>query len=494
MIHSTDTIHHTDTIAAIATPSGPGGIGIIRVSGPASSRIATTITGGAALPPRKACYRRFLDQAGRSIDDGIAVYFPGPNSYTGEDVVEFQGHGSPVLLDQLLQITLALGARLARPGEFTERAFLHGRIDLAQAEAVADLINARTATAARLARSSLDGALAELITPFARQILDLRVLIEADLDFGETDLETPLVPEVSERAAALADQIEARQAELRPMRHFTTGLRVALIGAPNVGKSSLMNRLAGREVAIVTAQPGTTRDVLQAPIAIAGIPIELVDTAGMRATEDPVESIGVERAIAAAMAADVVIELRDLTAPEQRAEGWPPRSSANLPPILEIWNKSDCSGSLLLQRPDSSLTDSSLTDSSLTDSSLTDSSLTDSSPVGSIREPSSSSGERQGSRLEISALTGAGMAELEKALLAVIGVQGDSMQNFSVRERHLQALQAAVEHLRRVGIDRMPELIAEDLRLAHAAFDEVLGRLDPEALLGEIFSGFCIGK
>ncbi|TVP79040.1 tRNA uridine-5-carboxymethylaminomethyl(34) synthesis GTPase MnmE [Thioalkalivibrio sp.] len=430
-----------DTIVALATPAGVGGIGVIRLSGPRALALAETIA-GPGLRSRRATHRRLCAADGALIDDGIVIAFPGPYSYTGEDVVELQGHGSPVLLQVLLDTALHLGARMARPGEFTERAFLHGRMDLAQAEAVADLIHAQTATAARLARSSLDGALAREIEPVAREIRELRVLIEAEIDFGETDLESAVAPEVSQRAAALAASVDALIARLRPARVYSTGMRLALIGAPNVGKSSLMNRLADADVAIVTDRPGTTRDLLRASIAIDGIPVELIDTAGLHDSEDEVERIGIERARGAAAGADLILEIRDLTRPQVRA----PLPDLSGIPVLQVWNKQD------LCPHDA----------------------------------------REG--LKVSAVTGVGLDDLRVAIRAEAGVADAGQPRFSVRARHLEGLMAVGACLRRIHAAHPADLIAEDLRLAERALDGLLGRGDHEQLLGAIFAGFCIGK
>ncbi|HSM27051.1 MAG TPA: tRNA uridine-5-carboxymethylaminomethyl(34) synthesis GTPase MnmE [Thioalkalivibrio sp.] len=430
-----------DTIVAVATPPGVGGIGVLRLSGPRALELGARIAG--PLPPaRRALRRSFRDPEGAPLDDGLVLVFPGPASYTGEDVVELQGHGSPVLLQRLQEVAVDLGARLARPGEFTERAFLNGRMDLAQAEAVADLIHAQTAAAARLARNSLDGALAETIDPVAREIRDLRVLIEAEIDFGETDLESAVAPEVARRAGELARSVDALVARMRPARIFTTGMRLALIGAPNVGKSSLMNRLAHAEVAIVTEVAGTTRDVLRAPIAIDGIPVELIDTAGLRDSDDAVERIGIERARSAAAAADMILEIRDLTRPEACAD------FPDLPgiPVLRVWNKAD---------------------------------LASGGAPGGLR---------------VSAVTGEGLDALRAAIRAEMGLGTGQEQRFSVRARHLETLAQAAACLHRILPESPPDLIAEDLRLAERALEQLLGRGDHEALLGAIFAGFCIGK
>lgn len=433
-----------DTIVAVATPPGVGGIGVVRLSGPEALAIARRLTGRDRLRPRHAHYGRFTDPAsGEAIDDGLILYFPAPHSYTGEDVVELQGHGSPVLLEALVAAAVGLGACRARPGEFTEQAFLNGRLDLAQAEAVADLIHAQTAEAARLARSSLDGALAAELEPVSRAIRDMRVIIEAEIDFGETDLESEAAPDIARRAERLHMTILALLERLRPARYFAQGLRLALVGAPNVGKSSLMNRLAESEVAIVTDRPGTTRDVLRSPIAIHGIPVELIDTAGLHASDDPVEKIGMQRAREAATGADLILELRDLTRPEAKPDLEAPPEI----PRLTVWNKQDC-----------------------------------------VAESRSTDG------IVISARTGAGIDDLKQAIVERLGAGEGGQQRFSVRARHLDGLRLAALHLGRIEASAAPDLIAEELRLAETALDALLGRQDHEALLGEIFAGFCIGK
>ena len=434
-----------DTIVAVATPPGVGGIGVVRLSGPQALPIAQRLTGRDALHPRKAHYGGFLDPvSGEALDDGLTLFFPGPHSYTGEDVVELQGHGSPVLLEAIVAAAVDLGARRARPGEFTEQAFLNGRLDLAQAEAVADLIHAQTAQAARLARSSLDGALAAELEPVSRAIRDMRVIIEAEIDFGETDLESEAAADIARRADTLHTTIRELLERLRPARYFAQGLRLALVGAPNVGKSSLMNRLAESEVAIVTDRPGTTRDVLRSPIAIHGIPVELIDTAGLHASEDPVERIGMQRAREAATGADLVVELRDLTRPE----AIPALEASPDIPRLVVWNKLDC-----------------------------------------IADGSAPADE-----IAISAHTGVGIDALKDAIVERLGAGEGGQQRFSVRARHLDGLRAAATHLAAIDPQAPPDLIAEELRLAERALDELLGRQDHEALLGEIFAGFCIGK
>ncbi|MFO7954468.1 tRNA uridine-5-carboxymethylaminomethyl(34) synthesis GTPase MnmE [Thioalkalivibrio sp.] len=434
-----------DTIVAVATPPGVGGIGVVRLSGPEAQTIAQRLTGRTGLRPRHAHYGRFVDPArGEALDDGLILCFPAPHSYTGEDVVELQGHGSPVLLEAIVAAAVDLGARRARPGEFTEQAFLNGRLDLAQAEAVADLIHAQTAQAARLARSSLDGALAAELEPVSRAIRDLRVIIEAEIDFGETDLESEAAPAIARRADALHASVRDLLERLRPARYFAQGLRLALVGAPNVGKSSLMNRLAESEIAIVTDRPGTTRDVLRSPIAIQGIPVELIDTAGLHASEDSVEKIGMQRAREAATGADLILELRDLTRPETV----PAFEFPDDIPRLTVWNKRDC--------------------------------------VDERSFPSDT--------IAISAHTGAGIDVLKQTIVDRLGAGEGGPQRFSVRARHLDGLRTAATHLAAIRPEAPPDLIAEELRLAEHALDELLGHQDHEALLGEIFAGFCIGK
>jgi tRNA modification GTPase len=436
----------TDTIVAVATPPGVGGIGVVRLSGPAALAIARRLTGRQVLQARHAYYGPIRDPAtDADLDDGLTLYFPAPRSYTGADVVEVQGHGSPVLLEAIVAAAVGLGARRARPGEFTEQAFLNGRLDLAQAEAVADLIHAQTAQAARLARSSLDGALASELEPVARAIRDERVVIEAEIDFGETDLESEAAAAIAHRAAELGGHVQALIERLRPARYYARGVRLALVGAPNVGKSSLMNCLAESEVAIVTDRPGTTRDVLRSPIAIHGVPVEIIDTAGLHASDDAVERIGMERARAAATGADLILELRDLTRPKVV----PDLAQTDETPRLLVWNKSD-------------------------------------------QVPNTTRAAEPG--LRISALTGAGIDALKQTIAERLGVDAAAEQSFSVRGRHLDGLAAAVEHLGRIDAATPPDLIAEELRLAEGALDELLGRQDHEALLGEIFAGFCIGK
>lgn len=446
------------TIVANATPAGVGGIGVLRLSGPQAVSITQALLEPAQrdLRPRQAHYRRLRDGDGQILDDGLVLYFPAPASYTGEDVVELQVHGSPVVLHQLLETCVRLGACLAGPGEFTLRAYLNGRLDLAQAEAVNDLIHAQTVTAARLARNSLDGALAQTLAPIADAIMDLRVWMEADLDFGETDLDASLLPRLMAQAGALAERVEQLITQLAPTRHYHTGLRLALVGAPNVGKSSLLNRLANDELAIVTDQPGTTRDVIRTTISLQGVPIEVMDTAGLRASADHIESLGMARTEAVAAAADLMVEVRDVTRPEARPLPWRQPETVAAIPVLCVWNKADALANAAGVAP----------------------------PWLESTEPP----------LLISAHTGAGLDALKQAILQTMGLQPEQPQRFSVRLRHVQALRQVLAHLQACSLDYPPEIMAEELRLAQQAMDALFGRTDTEALLGAIFAGFCIGK
>jgi tRNA modification GTPase len=441
-----------ETIAALATPAGRGGVGIVRVSGSGLAPLIESLT-GAPLHPRRATLRRFRDAAGEPIDEGIALYFPAPHSFTGEDVLELQGHGGPLVMARLLAACLAAGARPARPGEFSERAFHNGRLDLAQAEAVADLIDAGTFAAARSALRSLTGEFSAAVGELAASLVRLRTLAEATLDFSDEDVgvlgPTEAVRGADGLLAALA-RLERRAQRGQLLRD---GLRVVLIGRPNVGKSSLLNRLAGEELALVSEHAGTTRDSLRGSVQVRGLPLAIVDTAGLRDTEDPVERLGIERTrreIERADLALVVADARTGVQAEDRA------IIDSLPPglrVLTVLNKSD-----LL-------------------------------PAGGA---AAAGGEK--TALPVSALSGEGMEALEEALLAVADWhpgEGD----FIARERHLDALRRCRGHLERARENAAAlELFAEELRLAHRALQEITGEYGTEELLGEIFATFCIGK
>jgi tRNA modification GTPase len=434
-----------DTIAAVATPAGRGGIGIVRISGPRVQRIGRSLLG--RVPQARVAERcEFRDGRGSRIDDGIALYFPGPGSYTGEDVLELQGHGGPVVIHDVLAASLDAGARLAEPGEFTRRAYLNGKLDLAQAEAVADLIDAASSEAARSALRSLAGEFSRAIEALVAQLTELRALTEAMLDFPDEDIELPHRDDAQRRLARLRTALADLLARSRQGSLLRAGIHVVLAGRPNVGKSSLLNRLAGEERAIVTAVPGTTRDALREPIQIRGVPIIVVDTAGLRATGDEVEQLGMARAhreVARADAVLVVLEAGNLEAPEVML---PPGATR-----IEVVNKIDLS-------------------------------------------PALAEG-RQGGRIHVSAKSGAGMDALREALLEAAGWSDRGESVFLARERHLRALQTARAHLD-AAAGRVPqaELFAEELRLAQEALGEITGRVSADDLLGEIFARFCIGK
>jgi len=444
-----------DTIAAIATAPGRGAVGILRLSGPQAFAIATRLAG--PLPaPRLAALRHFRDERDSTLDEGLVLRFPGPNSFTGEDIVELQGHGGPVVLDLLLRAACACGARVARPGEFSERAFHNGRMDLAQAEAVADLINAATAQAARAAQRSLDGALSQAVTALTEELVALRVFVEGALDFSDEDVDWLADTQLRTRMAALAAHLDALLAQAAQGRRLREGLVIALTGQPNVGKSTLMNRLAGAEVAIVTEIAGTTRDVLRENLDLGGIPVTLVDTAGLRDSEDVVEREGIRRARAALEHAELALYLVDDRAGTDDADA---RLLAGLPAGLPVWvlhNKCDLSG----------------------------------------RAPQRF--ERDGRlHLRCSAAAGAGLQLLLDEIRRYAGV-GTGESQFSARTRHVDALQRAQGLLRdaqqRLLEGATPELAAEELRLAQEALGEITGRFTTEDLLGRIFSSFCIGK
>ena len=435
-----------DVIAAIATGPGRGAIGIVRLSGPDLSSTALELL-GKALQPRYATPTHFLDARGEPLDSGIAIYFPGPRSYTGEDVLELQGHGGGAVLKAVLRRCLEVGARLAEPGEFTRRAFLNGKIDLAQAESVADLIDAGSEAAARAALRSLNGALSVAVYTVSEELLELRIRLEAGIDFPEEEVDQlqqdtyqAALAEIAAKARDLLSKVE-QGARLRE------GLRVAIVGAPNVGKSTLLNHLAGETLAIVTDVPGTTRDIITADLTIQGVPVTLLDTAGIRATRDPVEEIGVSRAREAAAKADLVLDVRDLS----KANGAQNSSSPAGVRTIVVYNKVD----LVSKR-----------------------------------------GAETANGLYVSAKTGEGMGELRRSILASSGWDHASEEVvFIARERHMLALIRAVQHIEAASKQTGPvELVAEDLRLAGAELGKIQGVLAADDLLGEIFSRFCIGK
>ncbi|TCS70728.1 tRNA modification GTPase trmE [Sulfuritortus calidifontis] len=439
-----------DAIAAVATPPGRGGIGVVRISGPDLSQIIQGIV-GRALAPRQAVFARFRDAAGAALDEGIALYFPAPHSFTGEHVLELQGHGGPQVLQLVLDRCLALGARLAEPGEFSRRAFLNGKIDLAQAEAIADLIDAQSQEAARSAVRSLAGEFSHRVRELVDGLIHLRMLVESTLDFPEEEIDFLQQADAWGRLAGIRAKLQAVMQEARQGALLREGLNVVLIGQPNVGKSSLLNQLAGYEAAIVTEIAGTTRDTVREAIQIEGVPLHVIDTAGLRETSDAVEQIGIARTWAAVEKADVALLLVDA------GHGMGPQEEAilaRLPaiPRITVHNKIDQTGGA----------------------------------------PRQSEGGRE---LWLSAKTGAGVDLLRKQLLAAAGWQAAGEGAFMARGRHLEALRRAGRHLElAVAAGQRLELFAEELRLAQEALNEITGEFTADDLLGRIFSQFCIGK
>jgi tRNA modification GTPase len=435
-----------DTIAAIATPPGRGAIGIVRVSGARAPEIARRLIG--VLPAaRRARFAGARDAQGRALDEGLALYFPEPRSYTGEHCFEFHGHGGTVVLHAVLAACLDAGARLAEPGEFTRRAFLNGRMDLAQAEAVADLIDAASTEAARSAMRSLAGEFSAAVRALGRQLVELRALTEATLDFPEEEVDALHREDAAARLARLRAALDELLARSREGSLLRAGINVVLAGRPNVGKSSLLNRLAGEERAIVTPIPGTTRDALRETILIEGVPLNLVDTAGLRDARDEVERLGVERAQRELARADLVLAVHDCTAPGARALGAPAAAAR-----IAVYNKIDLAPGFV-------------------------------APAG--EHPA----------VCVSARTGQGIDALRHAILQAAGWRSHGESVYLARERHLRALQAAARHLASAGEQgHRWELFAEELRLAHQALGAITGEYTADELLGEIFSRFCIGK
>ncbi|MDP1709153.1 MAG: tRNA uridine-5-carboxymethylaminomethyl(34) synthesis GTPase MnmE [Gammaproteobacteria bacterium] len=445
-----------DTIVAIATPPGRGGVGVVRVSGPAVPAIAQQFLG--KLPsPRYAEYTSFRDHEGMPLDRGLALYFPAPHSFTGEHVLELHGHGGPVVMDLLLQRVINLGARLARAGEFSERAFLNGKLDLAQAEAIADLIESSTEQAARAAQRSLAGDFSARIRKLIEQITELRAHVEAAIDFADDDVDFLSAPHVGERAQTLLRDLDAVLAGARQGSLLREGLRVVITGRPNVGKSSLLNCLAGREAAIVTGIPGTTRDVLREAIQLNGLPLHLMDTAGMRESGDIIEQEGMRRAQAELAQADhVLLVVDDVAGLAAEDRATIAAMSADVA-LTVVSNKCDLS-----------------------------------------RRPPQREDETAHAVVRLSATTGAGMDLLRERLQESAGYLGASAGIFSARRRHLEALiraRAALESgCQQLRARRAGELLAEELRQAQNALAEITGAFTTEDLLGRIFSSFCIGK
>ncbi|WAH58818.1 tRNA uridine-5-carboxymethylaminomethyl(34) synthesis GTPase MnmE [Pseudomonas silvicola] len=451
-----------ETIAAIATAQGRGGVGIVRISGPLASAAAQAIA-GRQLTPRHAHYGPMRSADGDVIDEGLALYFPGPNSFTGEDVLELQGHGGPVVLDMLLQRCLELGCRLARPGEFSERAFLNDKLDLAQAEAIADLIEASSAQAARNAVRSLQGAFSRRVDNLTEKLIALRIYVEAAIDFPEEEIDFLADGHVLSMLDDVRDNLSTVMREAGQGALLRDGMTVVIAGRPNAGKSSLLNLLAGREAAIVTDIAGTTRDILREHIHIDGMPLHVVDTAGLRDTDDQVEKIGVERALKAIGEADRVLLVVDATAPEASDPFalWPEflETRPAMAKVTLIRNKADLTGEPVDMQQ---------------------------SADGHVTISLSAKDEGQGLGL------------LRDHLKACMGYEQTAESSFSARRRHLDALRhasTALEHGRdQLTLAGAGELLAEDLRQAQHALGEITGAFSSDDLLGRIFSSFCIGK
>jgi len=450
---------NTDIIAAIATPPGRGGVGVVRVSGKDLQQIIQEILG--YFPKKRhASLSNFKDENGLIIDQGIAVFYPSPHSYTGEDVLELQGHGGPAVMDMLLSRCLSLGARLAQPGEFTLRAFLNNKLDLDQAESVADIIDASTGEAVRCAMRSLQGEFSAAIHALTQAIIDLRMLVEATLDFPEEETGFLRHADVYNKLKNIKSELEHIITAARQGSLLREGIHVVLVGQPNVGKSSLMNKLAKEEVAIVTATPGTTRDAIRETIQIEGVPVHLIDTAGLRETDDEVEKIGIARAWAAIEKGGLVLLLTDcrsgLTTEDQ---GILDKLPAGVP-LIHIGNKIDL-----------------------------------------LKEVPRVSDKKEKAEIYLSAKTGAGIEQLRQKLLEIVGWKSDSSTCeglFMARHRHLKALAETKKYLegacKITKQEIRAELLAEELRLAQQTLSSITGEFSADDLLGEIFSRFCIGK
>jgi tRNA modification GTPase len=445
-----------DTIAAIASALGRAAVGVIRVSGPRVPQIAAGILG--SLPaPRLAQFSSFLDAQGKSLDEGIALYFPAPRSYTGEEVLEIQGHGGALIVDMLLQRLLELGCRMARPGEFSERAFLNGKIDIAQAEAIADLIDAGTTAAARAAVRSMQGEFSARIADLKSRITALRAYVEAAIDFPDEEIDFLSDHALRERLAAVFAAFESITTAARQGALLREGLNVVIAGKPNAGKSSLLNKLSDDEIAIVTDVPGTTRDVLRQQVHLDGLPLNLIDTAGLRAAVDVVEAEGVRRARNEMARADRVLYVLDTGAED--SQSWAPDLDQLPPeiPVTLVFNKIDLTGSR-----------------------------------ARLDEAASPP------RVFLSARTGAGVELLRTHLKVSAGYRETEAGALAARRRHLDALNRARQHVQSaadtLSSTRAFELFAEDLRLAQHALGEITGEFTSDDLLGEIFGSFCIGK
>jgi tRNA modification GTPase len=446
-----------DTIVAAASPPGRGGVGIVRISGPKTPEIAAVVLGD--LPkPRTATFTPFMDAQQQPIDVGLALFFPSPHSYTGEHVLELQGHGGPVVIENVIARILELGARRATPGEFTQRAFLNDKLDLAQAEAIADIVDAGSREAARAAMRSLQGEFSAMVQGVTEAVIELRAYVEAAIDFPEEEVDFLADRDLAERLAAVREHFDAVEASARQGRLLREGMTVVIAGRPNAGKSSLLNRLAGYDAAIVTAVPGTTRDILRERIDIDGMPLHVLDTAGLRQGGDLVEEEGIRRARAEISRADRVLFVLDALddpgalAFEQERERLPPDV-----PVTLVFNKCDLSSGIPI--------------------------------ADTISGPP---------RVTISALNGTGLDVLRAHLKSCMGFRAAEAGTVSARRRHLEALTRARQHVeeaqRQLSDHRAGELVAEELRASQQALGEITGEFSSDDLLGRIFSSFCIGK
>ncbi|KOO04899.1 tRNA uridine-5-carboxymethylaminomethyl(34) synthesis GTPase MnmE [Vibrio nereis] len=451
----------TDTIVAQATAPGRGGVGIIRVSGPLASKVALEVT-GKELRPRYAEYLPFTSEDGTQLDQGIALYFPNPNSFTGEDVLELQGHGGPVVMDMLIKRILQIpGIRTARPGEFSERAFMNDKLDLAQAEAIADLIDASSEEAAKSALKSLQGAFSNHIHTLVESLIHLRIYVEAAIDFPEEEIDFLADGKVSADLQTIIDNLAAVRREANQGAIMREGMKVVIAGRPNAGKSSLLNALSGKESAIVTDIAGTTRDVLREHIHIDGMPLHIIDTAGLRDASDEVEKIGIERAWEEISQADRVLFMVDGTTTDATdpKDIWPDFVD-RLPDhmgMTVIRNKVDQTNEHL--------------------------------GICHVNSPT---------LIRLSAKTGEGVDALRTHLKECMGFAGGNEGGFMARRRHLEALEKAAEHLD-IGQQQLEgymagEILAEELRIAQQHLSEITGEFTSDDLLGRIFSSFCIGK